>query len=222
MTLTTELHITRNPRARRLILRLAVQGDGIEVVAPRRVSLREINRFVDRNRDWIDEHLASRPPHVPFAHGTTIPVAGVPHRIELASATRGTMACASGVLSVPSLPEHLPRRVRDYLMREARTALTACITRQAKALGVSVPSMTLRDTTTRWGSCSPSGKLSFSWRLILAPPSILDYVAAHEMAHLKHMNHGPDFWALCEDLAPQTPEARNWLKRNGATLHRYG
>ncbi len=214
--------VRRSPRARRLILRISVQGDGVEVVAPRRASEREIARFIERNRSWIDHRLATRPARVPFAPGATIPVRGVPHGIELGSSLRGAIRCEDGRLVVPSMPEHLPRRVTDYLKRQAREALLASIGPRAAALGVTASSVTLRDTTSRWGSCSAKGALSFSWRLILAPPDILDYVAAHEVAHLRHMNHGREFWNLCARLAPQTGEARTWLKRNGASLHRYG
>ncbi len=122
---------------------------------------------------------------------------------------------------VPGLPEHLPRRLKTWLKAEARSAIEASLAARAHRLP-QIAAVSLRDTTSRWGSCSATRRLSFSWRLILAPSQVLDYVAAHEAAHLIHMNHGPQFWALCENLAPQTKTARAWLKANGAGLHRFG
>jgi predicted metal-dependent hydrolase len=194
----------------------------VEVVAPPRASQREIAKFVERNGAWVDQARARRPVHSPFVAGATIPFRGEPHVVELTGKLRGTIERAEGTIRVPSLAEHLPRRLRQYLIAEARAAIAESLADHAEALGRTFPPVTLRDTTSRWGSCSAKGHLSFSWRLILAPPDVLDYVVAHEAAHLVHMNHGPDFWALCRQLAPHTDTARAWLKAHGAGLHRYG
>jgi predicted metal-dependent hydrolase len=220
--LPADVQVKRNPRARRLILRLAQRGDGVEVVAPKRASQREIARFVELNNDWIAHHRAARPPQVAFAEGNLIPFRGQSYELARSSSLRGVVKREEGRMIFSCLPEHLPRRVTDYMIREARMALLHSLTRHALTLGVRLPKFTLRDTTTRWGSCSSSGTLSFSWRLIMAPPDVLDYVAAHELAHLKHMDHGRKFWALCERLAPQTDAAKAWLSDNGPALHRYG
>ncbi len=214
--------LRRSVRARRLTLRLAVQGNGVVVTAPVRASQRDIVRFVERHRSWLEERLANRSEHIPFHPGRNIPIAGVDHRLELAETLRGQIVQADGVLQVPCLPEHLPRRVTAWLRGEAKRAITVSLANKAALLDRPVPPFALRDTTSRWGSCSRSGRLSFSWRLILARPEVLDYVVGHEAAHLVHMNHGPDFWNLCGDLAPQTPTARAWLKTHGGKLHRYG
>ena len=118
--------------------------------------------------------------------------------------------------------EHLPRRVRDYLKAEAKQELSVRSHDKAAAIGQRVTRVTLRDTKSRWGSCSHQGALSYSWRLILAPESVLDYVAAHEVAHLVHMDHSPSFWRLVADLHPDPDSARAWLKRDGSALWRYG
>ena len=218
----TPVTIRRLAHARRLTLRLATQGDGVVVTAPPRASQREIARFVERNGDWLHDRLARRPAHTPFAAGCIVPIAGIDHRLETTGSLRGRIVQAEGALRVPCLPEHLPRRAATWLKAEAKRAIADSLARKAVLLGRPVPPFAVRDTTSRWGSCSATGRLSFSWRLILAPPDILDYVVGHEAAHLAHMNHGPDFWALCARLAPQTPAARAWLKANGARLHRYG
>jgi predicted metal-dependent hydrolase len=118
--------------------------------------------------------------------------------------------------------EHAPRRLHDWLRAEVRKDLAVCVEKHAQALTCSPKRLAIRDQATRWGSCSTSGTLSFSWRLIFAPPFVLDYVAAHEVAHLREMNHGPSFWRLVRDTVPNYNRAKNWLKTNGAELHRFG
>ena len=126
------------------------------------------------------------------------------------------------MLSVSCDAAHVARRVRDFLAREAKRDLTEAIERYAAQLGQRPVRVTLRDTRSRWGSCTARGELNFSWRLILAPPTVLDYLVAHEMAHLREMNHSPRFWALVHALCPHTDAAEAWLKRHGTGLHRYG
>ena len=126
------------------------------------------------------------------------------------------------MIAVHGLPEHAPRRVADFLKREARADLIAAAARHAAALGVAIGRVSIKDTTSRWGSCSASGDLSFSWRLVLAPPYVLDYLAAHEVAHRREMNHGPRYWENVARLFPDYKRAEAWLKAHGATLHRYG
>jgi predicted metal-dependent hydrolase len=125
-------------------------------------------------------------------------------------------------LYVAGEDEHAPRRLLDWLKRQAHLDLNARVALHAKRLDLTPKRLFVRDQTTRWGSCSTSGALSFSWRLVLAPPFVLDYLAAHEVAHLGHMNHGPRFWGLVERTMPRYDEARTWLRKHGASLHRYG
>jgi predicted metal-dependent hydrolase len=126
----------------------------------------------------------------------------------------------TAVLVVPGDRDHLRRRVEDYLRVVARADLAAAVARHAGTLGVTPKAVRLKDTTSRWGSASSSGTLSFSWRLAMAPPFVLDYLAAHEVAHLMEMNHSARFWAICRRLAPRTEEAQAWLREHGRSLHR--
>ena len=132
------------------------------------------------------------------------------------SSERGPLICVAGERA------HIARRVTDFLKREARKDLEAAVARHSKQLGVKPRRIVLRDTVSRWGSCSSTGGLNFSWRLILAPPFVLDYLAAHEVAHIVHMNHSPLFWKLARRLHPGTDRAEIWLKVHGASLHRFG
>jgi predicted metal-dependent hydrolase len=125
-------------------------------------------------------------------------------------------------LIVSGRVEHASRRLKDWLLEQARADLDASVTHHSKSLGVKARSISLRDQTSRWGSCTAGGLLSFSWRLIMAPAHVLDYVAAHEVAHLLEMNHGPRFWKHVARSMPRLEDAKRWLRSHGADLHRYG
>jgi predicted metal-dependent hydrolase len=196
----------------------------VVLVAPRSVSRRQALDFLSRNEGWLRARLLSLPAPRPFAGGMVIPILGVPHRIEADSRRlRGVVERRDGSVIVPGAPEHLPRRLTDFLKAEARREIAARAAAKAATLGRPIAALTLRDTRSRWGSCSRSGRVAFSWRLILAPEWVLDYVVAHEVAHLAELNHGPRFWTACAGLTDSDVKtARAWLKRHGAELHAYG
>jgi predicted metal-dependent hydrolase len=225
---TVPLTLRRSARARRYTLRLAPTGD-LVLTIPARGSMERGLAFAKAHQGWIRARLGRLPERVAFADGAVIPFRGTPHEIRHAGSRRGLVEVAAApdgdampLICVAGDPAHLPRRLADWLKRQARGDLEAAAGRHAGAAGVTVRRLSVRDQTSRWGSCSASGALSFSWRLILAPGFVLDYLAAHEVAHLVEMNHGPRFWRLTRRLAPQTDEAEAWLKRHGPGLHRYG
>lgn len=217
-----EVTVRRNARARRYTLRLDRRGDGAVVTIPRRGTLAEAKAFVARHAQWIAERLSARPdiPELP----DVVPIRGVIHRVISTGSPRGRIQLvasdAGPAIEVPGDAPHVRRRLADHLKKEARADLAAAVAHHAAALGVRPTAIRLKDTTSRWGSASARGVLAFSWRLVMAPPFVLDYVAAHEVAHLKEMNHSDRFWAICERLCPATEAAKDWLKKNGAGLHR--
>ena len=217
-----------NARAARFILRMEKSGNGVRVTVPPRASTRDALAFVLRQSDWITERMAANPGAIPFRAGELLPVRGQDHRIVHVPGRRGTAWLETGaddgipLVCVTGQAEHLPRRLGDWLKREARRDLADAVERYTRLLDVRHSRIALRDQTSRWGSCSSNGTLSFSWRLIMAPPDILDYVAAHEAAHLIEMNHSPAFWAHVRRVCPHTDASKRWLKANGAGLHRYG
>jgi hypothetical protein len=155
--------------------------------------------------------------------GAIVPVLGVPHRIcRSFDPAAPPVAIANGEIRVRGDPMHLPRRVRDHLATVAREELARRARPLAARIGRKIARVSVRDTKSRWGSCSSSGNLSFSWRLIFAPEGVVDYVVAHEVAHLAEMNHGPRFWRLVENLAPGNARPRAWLDRHRAQLLSYG
>ena len=222
------VEVRRHPGARRLTLRVSRTRRAVIVTLPVQCDLREAGTFLDRNIEWVRERLSSIPQPVPFADGSVLPLRGEFHKIAFTGkSAAGGVVHRHATSDLPELrvagrPEHAPRRLRDWLAEEARRDLDKRVLVHARALGVKAKRIAVRDQATRWGSCSTTGVLSFSWRLVLAPPRILDYVAAHEVAHLVEMNHGTRFWALVERLVPAMKEDKRWLQVYGLDLHRYG
>jgi predicted metal-dependent hydrolase len=223
--LTYPIAVKRLKSARRYTLRVRMAQRDIVLSMPARGNLNTAAAFAEKHADWIVTRLRRLEADVRFADGALIPVRGIIHRVEHRPTPRGTVKVEKApvpVLVVAGDAPHLPRRLTDWLKKQALKDLTAAVERHCEAAGARSTSISIKDTATRWGSCSSSGALSFSWRLILAPPYVLDYLAAHEVAHLKEMNHSQRFWRLCERLCPRTDEAKAWLKTHGAGLHRYG
>ena len=226
--LDVAVRLRRNARARRLILRVDTSR-GPVLTLPAHVGVTDAEAFVRRHLAWLRRQLAAVPERVPFADGAAVPLRGRDHMLRFVGEghRRGTVWIdASGrhapALCVAGAVEHAPRRLQDWLKRQARSDLSAAVARHGARLGLRARRVAVRDQTSRWGSCSGTGTLSFSWRLVLAPPDVLDYVAAHEVAHLAEMNHGPRFWALVRQTMPEMDAPRRWLKTHGAGLHRYG
>jgi predicted metal-dependent hydrolase len=221
-----QVALRRLPSARRFTLRVRAASRDVVLTMPARASLKAAREFAERHADWIGARLDRLPELVYFEPSSFVPLRGVDHGIVHRPDARGVAWTAEGgdgpILYVAGGLAHVPRRVADFLKREARRDLEAATARHCAALGVTKRRITLRDTTSRWGSCSSTGALNFSWRLILAPPFVLDYLAAHEVAHLVHMDHSPAFWRITRRLFPETDRAEAWLKAHGAGLHRYG
>jgi predicted metal-dependent hydrolase len=217
--------IRHNPRARRLIIKVHPTTGEVTVVAPSRRALDHALDFARSEQDWIKRRLASVPRIVELALGATILFRGWEHLV-----TPGPKGLApvwveeddgGRFIRVGGRAEHAPRRLLDFFKREARVALAARTVELAARIGQRPARVSVRDTQSRWGSCSTERSLSYSWRLILAPSFVLDYVVAHEVAHMRHMNHGPRFWKLVRELSPESDTAQEWLSRNGPLLHRY-
>ena len=223
LALGVPVAIRVSARARRLSLRVDAAARGIELVLPRRASGEAALGFVAQHRGWITARTAAMPPPRRLVDGASVPVFGVPHRIRRVSEpAAATVTIANGELRVRGDPAHLPRRVCDYLKALAKREFTRRARTLAARLGKSVTRVGVRDPKSRWGSCSSTGALSFSWRLILAPEAVVDYVVAHEVAHLVEMNHSPRFWRVVARLVPDSKAPRAWLKRHRLELLSYG
>lgn len=219
---TLPLRIVENERARRLTLRIDAGGKGLRVTVPPGIPSREIDSFIERHRGWLEQRLAKVPDRPRVRPGVKVPLRGVPHTIVHEPGKRGTVeiGCDDGgpTVIVHGDRSHLPRRLADFLKREAKRDIEALVAKHTAAVGRPAKAVRFKDTSSRWGSCTADGSLSFSWRIMMAPAPVIDYLVAHEVAHLKEMNHGPKFWKLCRQLCPRTDEAKAWLKRNGNAL----
>jgi predicted metal-dependent hydrolase len=210
-----------------LTLRVSRTRRAVIVTLPLQCDLDEAGTFLSRHIDWVRARLDSLPNHVPFEDEATMPLRGEAHEIaftgnrrtRIVSVERGT---DEPRILVPGPKSLAPNRLTRWLFEEARHDLEKSVAHHAGLLSLKAKRIAIRDQTSRWGSCSTTGALSFSWRLILAPPFVLDYVAAHEVAHLAEMNHGPKFWALVKKICPDFEIAKHWLQIRGPDLHRYG
>lgn len=216
------LDVRRSRRARRISLRVDPVGPRLILVLPWSAPVRRGLDFVAEKALWVQNRLARAPEAIPFADGAEIPYLGTPHVIRHRPDARGGVWRAAGEIHVTGAVEHLPRRVTDWLKAEARRELGERTRDKAARLGVRVAGVSVRDTRSRWGSCSATGRINYSWRLVLAPEPVLDYVVAHEVAHMVEMNHSADFWAVVAQLTAQMEAGRRWLKHHGASLHVYG
>lgn len=214
--------VRRSALASRMSLRVDGMRDAVVLVLPDGVPLAEGLRFAVAQHDWIVGRLGALPPRVPFVAGADIPVLGTLHRIHHCPEARRGVWSEEGMLNVSGGAEHLPRRVRDWLRERARRELAARAHPMAAGLGRRIAGVVVRDQRSRWGSCTSDGRLAFSWRLVLAPEAVLQYVAAHEVAHLVELNHSPAFWRVVRRLMPDMAAPRHWLRLNGPSLHRYG
>lgn len=211
------LTLRRSGRARRISLRISQLDGRVTLTLPANVPEAEALAFARSKENWIRGHLARRPDETMVAIGAELPLEGVPRRIVAGSGRR--VIAGAEHLAVPA--GAVGARLQSWLRELARDRLVAASDHYAASLGRGYSRITLRDTRSRWGSCSAQGALMYSWRLILAPPEILRYVAAHEVAHLAEMNHSPAFWDIVESLHGPWKTPRRWLREHGHELHQF-
>jgi predicted metal-dependent hydrolase len=214
--------VRRSARARRILLQVGQIDGAVELVLPRGVPLGEALEFAEQKAAWVERRLDLVLSRVLFVDGAKVPFQGAPLRIRRVDGPGAAVRRTGGELLVPGHEDTLPGRVRRWYRDAARREIIGRASDKAERLGRSRGRITVRDQRTRWGSCSHNGNLNFSWRLILAPESVLDYVVAHEVAHLAEMNHGARFWGHVGRLCAEPDAARAWLRARGASLHRFG
>ncbi len=212
----------RSARARRVSLRIDPRDGGIVVTLPLRASRRAGLALLNSHVGWVADRLRALPGAVPFVDGAIVPIDGIDHRLRHAPELCTGPSLQAGELVITGHADFLARRTHDFLRDLARRRLSALVAEKAWPAGLRASRITVKDTSSRWGSCAPDGSLAFSWRLILTPGFVQDYVAAHEVAHLRHMNHGPHFWALVAELTPHRAGAVPWLRLHASRLMRIG
>jgi predicted metal-dependent hydrolase len=212
-----EVALRRSSTAKRLSLRVSRLDGRVTLTIPKRAKVYQGVAFLEERESWLRNHLSQiRDIHVVEAAGT-VPYAGKLLPIVVGHGKRAMLT--EDALHVPDAAT-AGKKAQAILKAKARDVLAAASDGYATQIGKSYARLSLRDTRSRWGSCSSKGTLMYSWRLIMAPPEVLDYVAAHEVAHLAEMNHSPAFWAVVERLYGDYNPPRRWLRENGDLLHR--
>jgi hypothetical protein len=215
--------LKRSPRARVMRLRVDVRTGAVILTFPKRVSERKALQWAAGQRAWVEATLADLPAHAVLAPGAELPLYGLQHRLEWSECASRVPKLIGDRILVGGPLEGLEQRLIRWLKQQARVLLDAETREFADKAGVAVTRVGIGDPLSRWGSCSSSGAIRYSWRLILAPAWVRRATVAHEVAHRIYMNHGPQFHALVEELLGCDPKpARLWLRREGAALHRIG
>jgi predicted metal-dependent hydrolase len=212
-----DIRVRRSGQARRFVLRVAGRGAAPVMTVPAGASLAEARRFASAQEAWLRRTLAALPQPVAVTVGTRLPVAG--REAVVVPGERARHDPEAGLLMLPGPGNRLAAQAAAFLHEAARAACSGAVAHYAGLVGRRHGAITLRDPRSRWGSCTSRGDLMFSWRLAMAPPEVLRYVVAHEVAHLVELNHSPRFWSLVERLDPGHAPAREWLRRRGADLH---
>ena len=213
-----EIFLRRNSNARRITLRISALDGKITVTGPNNVDYKELKSFAESKKTWLKSKRKSFEPPILVSEGIKIPIGGIDTKISF-----GEFQMQKKVGSILYICQQKPvsTQVKKYLKEICRVQVDNMCKGFAERLGAQFRKITLRDTRSRWGSCSNDANLMFSWRLVMAPENILAYVAAHEIAHLKYMNHSNEFWQTVEYLFGPYKNERTWLKQNGSSLHRY-
>lgn len=219
------LTLNRSKRAKRLALRVDSHARTIKLTIPHRMSLRKAHKFVQKHTSWIDRQQSSFAPTISFIDGSVIPILGNNITLNITydkTLKRTSIELNNKELLIRTNKEDPTSRITRYLKKLAKEQLTLIAKEKAIQSEKEIKSVTIRDPKRRWGSCSSDGKISLSWRLIFAPREAMDYVVAHEVAHLTHMNHSRDFWNTCESLSLDYNSGKQWMKQHGMTLAAYG
>lgn len=214
-----EIMLKRSARARRFSLRVSRLDGRVTLSLPARAREAEAMAFARAQEGWLRETLAGMPSREGVGIGSLLPVEG--RLLRLAPGAGRAVRVEGESLLIPGDPAQAGARAGAFLKALARERLVAASDRHAAQIGRKVTQVTLRDTRSRWGSCAVDGALMYSWRLVMTPPAVLDYVAAHEVAHMLEMNHSRRFWAVVERLYPGWQAQRKWLHTEGQTLHAF-
>lgn len=218
---TFPIVVKKRSRCRNIIIRYQPLGHYISLTIPRHVGVKQGLDFVLQKKGWLEKQLRECGTPTRFDDGAQIPLLGNMHYIKHVGG-RGVISIEGNHILVTGERDFTPRRVREWLKLYARNVISEIALEQSRNIGTRYKRISIKDTRSRWGSCTHLGELSFSWRLVLAPEHVLKYVVVHEIAHLKHMNHSPEFWELVVTLMPEYAASMRWLKRNGASLYSYG
>ncbi len=207
--------------SRRMIIRYQPLQKSVSLTLPQSATIKQGIDFINRKQEWIIRQVKQYSHNNSFSDGNIIPILGKNIRLEHIGG-RGLISETENIWQVHGDIEFMERRVKNLIIKKTKSEIIILAENFAKQLNVKIGNITLRDTSSRWGSCSHDGNLSFSWRLAFAPYEVMVYIVAHEVAHIREHNHSNRFWELVEKLNPEFMKAENWLKKNGKLLYQYG
>ena len=214
------IKITKSSRAKRLTIRIDEKNHCPSLTIPKGCSQKQAVKFVDANKDWILNMMARLPQAKNFCNGDTISFFGKNYIINQTHAQKG--GCfEDNYIKIGGQPEFLNRRVTDFLKEQTLEKLSKLTLEKAKILNCHVSGVSIKDTKSRWGSCSTLGNINYNWRICMAPSYVIDYLVSHEVSHLLHPDHSASFWQTVETLCPNYKEGRHWLKIKGKDLYKY-
>ena len=225
MSLPEHIKIRHSSRARRVALRLDPIERVFTLVVPKGMSMRRAQAFAEGQESWMQEKLAELAPKITFEDSVIVPIFGVRTQITIHhESTLKVTKCIleDGILHVRTNKNDPSSRIIRFLKALVKDELTILSKDKAAQIGKEIARVSVGDSKTRWGSCSSSNSIAYSWRLVFAPPEALDYVVAHEVAHLQHLDHSKAFWSLCRELSGNYVEGKYWMDNHGAELMRYG
>jgi len=213
------ISVRRSKQANRLSLRVSRLHRTVTITGPHTVHIQKFLDFVAQKRPWIIGHFVNLPQPTTVKVGSNLPFLG--HDLQITQGANRKITLTDNAIELPQNNRNVGRQVQAFLKVQAREKLAQASDKYSKKLGLPYARLTLRDTKSRWGTCSSQGHLMYSWRLIMAPIDVLEYVAAHEVAHLAEMNHSSKFWAVVDQLFGNYHTQKNWLRTEGVKLHHY-
>lgn len=214
----SDVEVKLHPRARHMTLRFQPRKQVFLVTKPKRISQREIAEFVSTHLEWMEAQRALYPAPAPLKAGENLSFLGKSYILTHEEAAGVACRIEGDCLIVACRLPRFERAVQRFLKQQAETMMTSLVYKKAAQIDKKIKTIRFRDTTSRWGSCARDGRLSFSWRIIMAPPETVDYIVAHEVAHLQHFNHSQRFWDLCEKLSDDYAGGKSWLQKNAGLL----
>ncbi|MBL0941331.1 MAG: M48 family metallopeptidase [Alphaproteobacteria bacterium] len=217
-----EVELCYNPRSKSMRLRLDRLQKRPIVTLPPQTPEFEVMAFLERSKNWLLKRLNQHPCPIPFINGNSIPIFGQDHIIHYSPAPKSKIELQGSRLVMQGPTDNLSQALKIWLKHHAHAYLSQRCQEYAKIVGKKINYVRVREVKSRWGSCSQAANLSFSWRLVFAPLPVVDYVCAHEVAHLVEMNHSRQFWAVVELMCPHPKVHIHWLKQNAPRLFSYG
>ena len=210
--------LRKSPLAKRVSIRIR-QGN-VTLVVPKRASMSRAVKFLNSKEEWVRTTLQKQPQKIALSIGSEIPVLGTLHKVEYAGMC-GKSGVVDGKIIICGDEKLAAKKIKKVLSEFVKAEITEAANQKSAQINKKFSKISIRETSSRWGSCARSGNLSFSWRIVFAPREVMEYLVSHEVAHLAEMNHSKRFWAVVESLCPRYKILRAWLAKNGSKLHLY-